>query len=222
MTEPPTFEERTDGLPPFIRQTDSRREFLFNSIDGNLAAGACVLNLGNLGMDYSPGLSSDSVRNGLEQRDMSMVGCDMQDPPPRSGPEQVQADLHELPFDDGQFDAAYMGALIEHTWTPVAALNEVGRVMKSGGLLVLDTPNVYRLSDVVRWALRGRNDVGDADHKILFTPSMLAKLLRETGFDPIEFTTDRKYVLKGFNIPRWMPFISRMGADILCAARKVG
>lgn len=214
-------QERTDTLPAFTRQTDTRIEFLTRSIDLGLKTGDRVLNMGNLGMDYSPGLSSEAVRNTLAERGISMTGCDIQDPPSGSGPEQVQADMHDMPFDSEHFNGVYMGALIEHTWTPVAALNEVNRILKPGGLLILDTPNVYRFSDVVSWALRGRNTVGDIDHKILFTPSMLAKILRETAFDPLEFTTDRKYALKGMTLPRWLPFLSRMGAHLLCVARKV-
>jgi len=48
--------------------------------------------------------------------------------------------MQGLPFDDGYFDAVNMGDVIEHLSDPCAALEEIHRVLKPGGLLVLTTP----------------------------------------------------------------------------------
>jgi ubiquinone/menaquinone biosynthesis C-methylase UbiE len=46
-----------------------------------------------------------------------------------------QGDMHALPFDDGTFDAAFVHAVMEHIAEPVAALAEVRRVLKPGGVI---------------------------------------------------------------------------------------
>ena len=45
------------------------------------------------------------------------------------------ADIFELPFDDGSFDAVYSCAVLEHLGEPVRALQEMGRVLKPGGVI---------------------------------------------------------------------------------------
>ena len=54
-----------------------------------------------------------------------------------------------LPYDDASFDVVILSEVVEHlpTWIPV--LHEAGRVLASGGHLVLSTPNVQRLHS--RW-----------------------------------------------------------------------
>lgn len=50
-----------------------------------------------------------------------------------------QGDMHALPFDDGTFDAAFVHAVMEHIAEPVAALAEVRRVLKPGGVIGVRT-----------------------------------------------------------------------------------
>ena len=45
------------------------------------------------------------------------------------------ADLYSLPFPEGAFDAVFLHGVLEHMRDPVAALREVRRVLKSGGLV---------------------------------------------------------------------------------------
>jgi ubiquinone/menaquinone biosynthesis C-methylase UbiE len=45
------------------------------------------------------------------------------------------ASLYELPFSDESFDAAFLHGVLEHLRAPVAALREVRRVLKRGGVL---------------------------------------------------------------------------------------
>jgi SAM-dependent methyltransferase len=48
-----------------------------------------------------------------------------------------------LPFADGSFDLIWCSEVIEHLHEPEFALQELRRVTKVGGLLVLTTPNSY-------------------------------------------------------------------------------
>jgi methionine biosynthesis protein MetW len=47
-----------------------------------------------------------------------------------------------LPFDDEYFDLVYMGDVIEHLIDPDFAINEVVRVTKPNGFLIISTPNL--------------------------------------------------------------------------------
>ncbi len=59
--------------------------------------------------------------------------------------EHLLADAQNLPFADGQFDGAMMVAMLHHLPDPLAALREVKRVLKPGGMLVLGTePNTWQ------------------------------------------------------------------------------
>jgi ubiquinone/menaquinone biosynthesis C-methylase UbiE len=45
------------------------------------------------------------------------------------------ADIFDIPFPDGTFDAAYVNAVLEHLNEPVSALREIRRVLKPGGMV---------------------------------------------------------------------------------------
>lgn len=56
-----------------------------------------------------------------------------------------QADAHQLPFSSGVFDVIVSCETIEHLTNPFAALQEMARVCKPGGLLYLTTPSYLNL-----------------------------------------------------------------------------
>jgi ubiquinone/menaquinone biosynthesis C-methylase UbiE len=56
-----------------------------------------------------------------------------------------RADAHHLPFADGSFDCVISCETIEHLTDPPAALQEMARVCKPGGMLYLTTPNYLNL-----------------------------------------------------------------------------
>jgi SAM-dependent methyltransferase len=60
-------------------------------------------------------------------------------------------ELDRFPFGDASFDVVLCCEIIEHlTVDPLAALREIERVLQPGGVLILTTPNVNRLENVVR------------------------------------------------------------------------
>lgn len=65
----------------------------------------------------------------------------------------AQADVTELPFAGGAFDAAVLGEVLEHVPDDVAALGEVARVVRPGGVLAVSVPaNPARFGPSDRWA----------------------------------------------------------------------
>jgi SAM-dependent methyltransferase len=59
----------------------------------------------------------------------------------RSSTPVACANAEHLPFAAGSFDAIVMLEVIEHTSSDVAAITELRRVLKPGGMLILSTPH---------------------------------------------------------------------------------
>jgi len=52
-----------------------------------------------------------------------------------------RGDIYALPFEDARFDAAYASHVLEHLPDPVAALREVHRVLRPGGVVGVCSPD---------------------------------------------------------------------------------
>lgn len=92
-------------------------------------------------------------------------------------------------FPDEWFHAATLWEFLEHVENPLASLSEAYRVLRSGGVLALSTPNLGSLTRVI---LGNRWDVlSPKMHLFLFTPFSLARLLNRAGFgNPTIFSED--------------------------------
>ena len=105
----------------------------------HLTAGMRVLDCGsgpgNMTMDFAAIIAPGEV-TGIDV-EPGQVGM-AQDKAARRGVSNVrfqQADVYRLPFDDRTFDAAFSHTVMCHLNDPVAALTEIHRVMKPGGVL---------------------------------------------------------------------------------------
>lgn len=76
-----------------------------------------------------------------------------------SGKADVFGDGQRLPFADASFDCITILDVMEHLPKPNAALDEMLRVLKPGGLLISQTPFLYPLHDLPhdfqRWTAEG-------------------------------------------------------------------
>jgi SAM-dependent methyltransferase len=86
-----------------------------------------------------------------------------------AGPEGVAA------VDTGSIDLVFSGQNIEHLWPGqmVAFLVESNRVLRTGGYLVVDSPN-RELAAMYRWSM--------AEHTVEMTPDEAARILALAGF----------------------------------------
>jgi SAM-dependent methyltransferase len=102
----------------------------------------------------------------------------------------VNIEAWPFPFADAQMDVVVFGEVLEHmTNDPMHAMREISRVLKPDGLLVLTTPNVARIENVVA-LLEGRNLYDPYSgygpygrHNREYTRDELHRLLTYCGFE---------------------------------------
>lgn len=122
--------------------------------------------------------------------------------------------LKEANFEDSSFDIVTLWDVLEHVPDPMATLQEVARVLRVDGLMVLSLPNpeTWEISlfgpDWAGWDI--------PRHLHLFTQDVLARYLKESGFKIIKITsfTGKYHVfLLSLDLwirkryPRWRRFI---------------
>ena len=66
----------------------------------------------------------------------------------------VAADVYRLPFVDGLFDGATMIRVLHHIAKPQAALQQIRRVLESGGTFILEFASKQNLKAILRYLLR--------------------------------------------------------------------
>lgn len=106
----------------------------------------------------------------------------------------------KLPFSDNSFDVVFGGEVIEHVFDTDSLLQEIKRILKPKGYVVLTTPNIASLPRRLRLLL-GINpmiDIGlispqgekSAGHIRYFTKKSLEQLLNRNGFFIDQWSTD--------------------------------
>jgi len=112
-------------------------------------------------------------------------------------------EAERLRFPDDYFDTIAMSAVIEHLVEPIAALVELRRVLRPGGRLLIDTPNIAKWTRRVKLALgyfpatashdeglttydRKPSDLHDEGHLHYFTFRSLRRICTErAGFSAV-------------------------------------
>ena len=65
----------------------------------------------------------------------------------------IVSDATSIPVDDCSFDNALCTEVLEHAPYPVKILNEIYRILKPGGKLIISVPNLLRLNNRLRMLL---------------------------------------------------------------------
>jgi SAM-dependent methyltransferase len=93
-----------------------------------------------------------------------------------------------LPLEDTSFDVVWAGETIEHVADTAQWLSELRRVLRSGGLLLISTPDHGPLSrlwiGLSRAAFQARLDPR-ADHLRFYNRQLLGDLLADFGFGDV-------------------------------------
>lgn len=129
----------------------------------------------------------------LSRHKLDVVACDIE--------------KQHLPFCDGSFDFVLFNEILEHLRVdPLLALSEANRVLKPGGQLLLTTPNLYFIKNVVKFLLgRGFNDpvqefgklraIGHMGHVREYSRREVRRFLGVSGF------AVRHHELKQYSYP---------------------
>lgn len=110
----------------------------------------------------------------------------------------INVEVDRIPVEDGRYDLILFCEVLEHfTMDPMRALRELSRVLKPEGMMVLTTPNVARMENVIAF-LEGRNIYDPYSgygphgrHNREYSRHELHMLLRHAGFTcEFDFTSD--------------------------------
>jgi SAM-dependent methyltransferase len=135
----------------------------------------------------------------------------------------VKAVLHDLekrlPFEDGSFDCVIAAEIIEHVYDTDFFLEEIRRVMKKNGLLVLSTPNIACLTNRVRllfglYPRYAEYRAGGAGHIRIYTSKTIRGQIAEKGFEILRYAgCNLPLAMHHPLVPQWLKRFAVKGGD---------
>ncbi len=130
----------------------------------------------------------------------------------------VVADAYHLPFAEGVFDCATMIRTLHHLVDPLLALQQIGNVLQSGEVFILEFANKRNLKAILRWMVRRqdwnpfrRGPIEFATLNYNFHPEDIRTWLGEAGFK-----VERQLTVSHFRLAwlkRWVPLKLLVGLD---------
>lgn len=126
----------------------------------------------------------------------------------------VNGTLFDAQFPAEHFDAAVLFHVIEHLPSPVAVVRELQRILKPGGWLVLEAPNI----DTFWFQLLGaRWRQFIPDHLYFFSPATLTRLCEANGFAVRELGSAGK----AMSVRLFLSRLSRLSRPLAAALTKL-
>jgi 2-polyprenyl-3-methyl-5-hydroxy-6-metoxy-1,4-benzoquinol methylase len=104
--------------------------------------------------------------------------------------------LEDAQFKSGDFDVVIVNHVLEHVEEPKMLLEEIRRILKDDGMLVIGVPNIGSLMARlmgVRWA-----SLRPKEHIWHFTPQTLKRLITLSGFHELYFEAKENYSAIGW------------------------
>jgi len=118
------------------------------------------------------------------------------------GLDVVSDTLRPDTFPAARFDVVTAFQVFEHLPDPRAELAALRRLLRPGGLLVVEVPNVA--TPLVR-LLGGRHRHFVADHLWFFAPATLRRFLESGGFEVLEVARPTHWLSARYLAARWLP-----------------
>lgn len=102
---------------------------------------------------------------------------------------KVNLNEERLPYEDNYFDAVTCLDVIEHVFEPVEVIEEINRVLRKGGVLVISAPNIRYWQHIFSLIFRGKfpktsdnKEHYDGGHLHYFTYKDIESILKSCGF----------------------------------------
>ncbi|MEM7413252.1 MAG: class I SAM-dependent methyltransferase [Myxococcota bacterium] len=164
-----------DGFEWLVRWVGARHA---SFLSWGMPEGARVLDVG-CGRGVVLGALADRgfEVHGMEQSPAAATGAD-----PRAEV-RIAPDLASAGYPDAYFDQVLIWHVLEHLTDPRGTLEEIRRVLRPGGRLVVAVPNFE--SEQARWAGAEWFHLDLPRHLYQFPLKALRGLLEDTGFEPI-------------------------------------
>ena len=129
-----------------------------------------------------------------------------------------QQDFLELNLPENNYDVVTLWDVIEHFYDPVKALIKIKRILVSGGILVISTPDVNSIPAKLtkdKWIGYKLSD----EHLTYFSIKTMKKLLEQTGFSIVKKNHVGKHVSLQMLSDRASIYNSSLGKIIGTASR---
>ena len=170
------------------------------------------------------------VLDKLKQKGHSVFGVELSEyglnECKKKGIPSLKYDLNVFPYPlkSNHYDVVILSEVIEHVLSPDLILNEIKRVLKKKGILIVTTPNLAALTRRIK-LLFGRNpniDISLQDssgHVRYYTFSSLKELFKRYDFK-IEQEESDFILFKRFRFPRLVNIFKSFGWTIIIKVRK--
>ncbi len=100
------------------------------------------------------------------------------------GIDVVEGLLNDVPFAAGSFDVITMWDVVEHVYNPVEVIRQAAHLLRPGGILVINQPNLGSIDRRLFDAAWAGYDL--PRHLYLFPADLLCSIMAEAGLEQIE------------------------------------
>jgi len=161
------------------------------------------------------------------------VGVDLMPRPTKLGGQYgwIQHDLNvPLPLENNSINVVTSIEVIEHLENPRATAREWFRILQSGGILIMSTPNNHSIRSILSYVFRGHFvsflEKDYPAHITALTKLDIFRVLKEAGFNEIEFSFVPEGKVPGTGHLSWTTISGGFlkgqlfSDNIVCVARK--